>query len=95
MTYDVYLHPKYSKKYEKLENKEPQVHDLIKTGLNRLKENPYDKENKKLRGSWKGYRRVKIDGYRIIYEIVFNKELNADEVNVIKFGPRSNVYNKS
>ena len=59
MIYNVYLHPKYSKKYEKLENKEPQVYNLIKTGLNRLKENPYDNENKKLKGSWKGYCRVK------------------------------------
>lgn len=62
MTYDVYLHPKYSKKYEKLEDKEPEVYELIKSGLNKLKENPFEKENKKLKGSWKGYRRVKLMG---------------------------------
>ena len=95
MTYDVYLHPKYSKKYEKLENKEPQVYNFIKIGLNKLKENPFEKENKKLKGDWKGYRRVKVDDYRIIYEIVFNDELNVHEVNVIKFGHRKNVYVKS
>lgn len=95
MTYDVYLHPKYLKKYQKLEDKDPQVYDFIKIGLNKLKKNPFDKENKKLKGTWKGYRRVKVDDYRIIYEIVYNKKLGVNEVNVIKFGPRKNVYVKS
>ena len=44
---------------------------------------------------WKGYRRVKVDDYRIIYEIVYNKKLGVNEVNVIKFGPSKNVYVKS
>ena len=48
MTYDVYLHPKYLKKYEKLEDKNPKVHNFIKIGLNKLKENPFEKENKKI-----------------------------------------------
>ena len=95
MTYNVYLHTNYWKKYEKLEDKDPKVHNFIKTGLNKLKENPFEKENKKLTGDWKGYHRVKVDGYRIIYKIMHNKELSIDEVNVIKFGPRKNVYVKS
>lgn len=95
MTYDVYLHPKYSKKYERLKKKNSYEYSQIKEGLDDLKKNPFKKENKLLKGDWKGYRRIKVDGYRIIYEIVFNDELGVHEVNVIKFGIRKNVYNKS
>jgi len=82
------------KKYQNL-NKNSKFYFHINNALNELRENPFNKENKLLKGDWKGYRRIKSDGYRVIYEIIFNEELNEYEVNVIKFGSRRNIYIKS
>lgn len=92
--YDVFLHPKYSKKYDKLKKRNPKVYKLITNGLNELKKDPFNRENKLLKDNWEGYRRIKVGDYRIIYEIVFNEELGVHEVNVLKFGNRKNVYIK-
>ena len=41
MAYNVYLHPKYSRKYEKLEEDDPEVFHMIKTGLNKLQKKSF------------------------------------------------------
>lgn len=94
-SYDVFLHPKYFRKYEKLQKRNPKIHAQIKKGLDELKKDPFNKENKLLKDNWKGYRRIKVGNYRIIYKIVFNEDEEVYEVNVLKFGNRKNVYKNS
>lgn len=83
MGYTVYLKRSAEKELEKLPTK---IHDKIINILLSLKENPFPRNSKKLRGR-EGYR-IRVGDYRVLYLI----DESGRTIEVISVAHRKEVY---
>ena len=81
MSYSILLHPKAN---DFLKTIEKNLQQRLKQKIKELRSNP--KKGKKLKQS--DFYRLRIGEYRIIYEL----DLNKEQVTVLFIGHRKNVY---
>ena len=84
MTYSIDFEPGALRQLKKLDRA---VQARLKPKINALAENPRPRDAKKLKGYENTYR-IRVGGYRILYEIYDNILL----VLVVKIGPRRDIY---
>ena len=91
------MKPKYILNYTKVAEKFFQKHEKVRTsfkeGIRKLIENdhPEQVDYKGLKGKWKGYYRIRIDDYRVVFTYINGKVI---VISVILAGPRGDVYKK-
>ena len=83
MGYEIFLHEKARKLFNKLDNS---VKKKIDKSFRKLKQNPF--AGKPLVGNLSGLWRLRIDKYRIIYQIVQENLI----IYVLEIGHRKNIY---
>ncbi len=83
MSYEIIWDEKSSESLNKLENF---VARRILKKIKELKDNPFSKDIKRLRGE--NSFRLRIGDYRIIFEI------ETDKILILKIGHRKNIYQK-
>jgi mRNA interferase RelE/StbE len=81
MSYAILLHPKAN---DFLKTIEKNLQHRLKQKIKELRSNP--KKGKKMKHS--DFYRLRIGEYRVIYEL----DLNKEQVNVLYIGHRKNVY---
>jgi len=84
VTYSIDFEPGALRQLKKLDRA---VQARLKPKINALAENPRPRDAKKLKGYENTYR-IRVGGYRILYEIYDNILL----VLVVKIGPRRDIY---
>ncbi len=62
--------------------------ERIFNAIEALEVEPRPGSSKALKGHWRGYHRVRVGDYRVVYSI----EDDVLRVNVVKFGDRKDVY---
>ena len=81
----------YSKKADKFLSKHEDVRTLFKADVIKLVKNdhPETVNYKHLQGKYKGYDRIAVNGYRVIFRFLRDDVIVVDTV---KAGPRGDVY---
>ena len=81
----------YSNKAEKFLSKHENIRDQFKSDVIKLVNNdhPETVNYKRLKGKYKGYSRIAIGGYRVIFRFISNMRIVVDTIMV---GPRGDVY---
>lgn len=85
MTYEILLHKKVQTFFKRLDNSDKKK---ISLKINKLKENP--SIGKPLSGNLSGIRSLRVDKFRILYE-VREKEVI---IYILDIGHRKNIYSK-
>jgi len=83
MVYEIFFHNRAQKTFNKLDLS---VKKNIKKGLEKLKQNPFI--GKPLVGNLSGLWRLRVEKYRIIYQIKQNELI----VYLLDIGHRKNIY---
>jgi mRNA interferase RelE/StbE len=94
MPYKIEFHPAAKKELEKLD-KQIQVYiikslDLFINSYSSEYESELIKQSKikKLKGNWKGFYRLRLRNYRVIYEKIENKLI----IHIVRIAHRKEVY---
>ena len=66
----------------------PDINKKVKTALKIISENPY--AGKALKEELEGLRSFRVKRFRIIYQVG-----KRDEINIVAFGPRANIYEET
>jgi len=94
MPYEIEFHPAAKKELEKLD-KQIQVYiikslDLFINSYSSEYESELIKQSKikKLKGNWKGFYRLRLRNYRVLYEKIENKLI----IHIVRIAHRKEIY---
>ena len=86
-TFKVILTKKASVELDRIKRGNKRIYEQLKDALKELKSDPYGPNTKPLKGTASD-RRVRVGGYRILYSVEREQVL----VEVMRIGPRGDVY---
>jgi mRNA-degrading endonuclease RelE of RelBE toxin-antitoxin system len=89
MGYKILFSSNVDKFLKKLSKKNKKDLKIIREAIVSILQDPYD--SKMLKGTFKDYRRIRKDPYRIIFKIKKNKN-SKNEILILKIAKRSNIY---